>query len=522
MKFNSVRPLVSNSIWLKVMDRLQRRVSVICIPLEWFLPNDCADNNDVRKADAQKHLVFLYTEESDTWIPNHFGIKFLTPVSPDTVRFIWCSWKTDYRHLYLVESRRTASVEENFGTPTLDTTPTVLSEKQLTFGQWDVFSDMQAKFFCFFSTSTNSNVVMNVGILPSVSVDEKRSLIYFLGFADNPLESHLNSSVEVKPVLADWCNFAPFSYATSYICPTTKPIRISTLGSFYGNTDEGNPFDVLLERPEIRAAICCIPSYYIGGAVSSDGTWRENGVCPLPPPVRIFHESIWSRFTSEVSPPQLLECEGPDGGYQLQCMLFTPSNVAVATPRPTILFVYGGPCAQMVRNCWPTFLCLPLFMKMGYVVLVVDGRGSAYRGKQLEIAIGGRMGCVEIEDQVHALRYVASQNKCIDMKRVVVMGWSYGGYLAINALAKHPNLFKIAISGAPVVDWHLYDSAYTERYMGMPEEHEDNYNKASLRTQSFALNARFERSKCPFQAHCVVNRSNDQRWQTVPTKDISQ
>ncbi|KRX83017.1 Dipeptidyl peptidase 8 [Trichinella sp. T6] len=427
-----------SAIWLKVMDRLQRRVSVICIPLEWFLPNDCADNNDVRKADAQKHLVFLYTEESDTWIPNHFGIKFLTPVSPDTVRFIWCSWKTDYRHLYLVESRRTASVEENFDTPTLDITPTVLSEKQLTFGQWDV------------------------------SVDEKRSLIYFLGFADNSLESHL--------------------YATSYICPTTKPIRISTLGSFYGNTDEGNPFGfsndytllAVFRSNFVTPGECVIYALKFETFFSNDLKYvlpsaashliisvapypAMNGVCPLPPPGRIFHESIWSRFTSEVSPPQLLECEGPDGGYQLQCMLFTPSNVAVATPRPTIFF-----------------LCLPLFMKMGYVVLVVDGRGSAYRGKQLEIAIGGRMGCVEIEDQVHALRYVASQNKCIDMKRVVVMGWSYGGYLAINALAKHPNIFKIAISGAPVVDWHLYDSAYTERYMGMPEEHVDNYDKASL------------------------------------------
>ncbi|KRX54945.1 Dipeptidyl peptidase 8 [Trichinella sp. T9] len=458
-----------------------RRVSVICIPLEWFLPNDCADNNDIRKADAQKHLVFLYTEESDTWIPNHFGIKFLTPVSPDTVRFIWCSWKTDYRHLYLVESRRTASVEENFDTPTLDITPTVLSEKQLTFGQWDVFSGMQAIII----KGKTSKLTERMGLKFRVSVDEKRSLIYFLGFADNPLESHL--------------------YATSYICPTTKPIRISTLGSFYGNTDEGNPFGfsndytllAVFRSNFVTPGECVIYALKFETFFSNDLKYvlpsaashliisvapypAMNGVCPLPPPGRIFHESIWSRFTNEVSPPQLLECEGPDGGYQLQCMLFTPSNVAVATPRPTILFVYGGPCAQMVRNCWPTFLCLPLFMKMGYVVLVVDGRGSAYRGKQLEIAIGGRMGCVEIEDQVHALRYVASQKKCIDMKRVVVMGWSYGGYLAINALAKHPNIFKIAISGAPVVDWHLYDSAYTERYMGMPEEHVDNYDKASL------------------------------------------
>ncbi|KRX54947.1 Dipeptidyl peptidase 8 [Trichinella sp. T9] len=470
-----------SAIWLKVMDRLQRRVSVICIPLEWFLPNDCADNNDIRKADAQKHLVFLYTEESDTWIPNHFGIKFLTPVSPDTVRFIWCSWKTDYRHLYLVESRRTASVEENFDTPTLDITPTVLSEKQLTFGQWDVFSGMQAIII----KGKTSKLTERMGLKFRVSVDEKRSLIYFLGFADNPLESHL--------------------YATSYICPTTKPIRISTLGSFYGNTDEGNPFGfsndytllAVFRSNFVTPGECVIYALKFETFFSNDLKYvlpsaashliisvapypAMNGVCPLPPPGRIFHESIWSRFTNEVSPPQLLECEGPDGGYQLQCMLFTPSNVAVATPRPTILFVYGGPCAQMVRNCWPTFLCLPLFMKMGYVVLVVDGRGSAYRGKQLEIAIGGRMGCVEIEDQVHALRYVASQKKCIDMKRVVVMGWSYGGYLAINALAKHPNIFKIAISGAPVVDWHLYDSAYTERYMGMPEEHVDNYDKASL------------------------------------------
>ncbi|KNC76490.1 hypothetical protein SARC_11015 [Sphaeroforma arctica JP610] len=121
-----------------------------------------------------------------------------------------------------------------------------------------------------------------------------------------------------------------------------------------------------------------------------------------------------------------------------------------------------------------------LLAKLGYAVLIVDGRGSIRRGTAFENHIKGRVGQVEIDDQVEALEYFSATFGCIDMSRIAIHGWSYGGYLALMGLATRPDIFKLAISGAPVTDWEFYDSAFTERYLGLPEDNPQAYEAANL------------------------------------------
>lgn len=128
----------------------------------------------------------------------------------------------------------------------------------------------------------------------------------------------------------------------------------------------------------------------------------------------------------------------------------------------------------------------------GFAVVVIDGRGSSDRGLEFESYINGRLGLVEIEDQISGLQYIhdakigaepTADNRLesvVDMARVAITGWSYGGYLSLMGLAQRPDVFKIAIAGAPVTQWELYNSAYTERYMGLPSENSKLYNDSSV------------------------------------------
>ncbi|VDN21904.1 unnamed protein product [Gongylonema pulchrum] len=111
------------------------------------------------------------------------------------------------------------------------------------------------------------------------------------------------------------------------------------------------------------------------------------------------------------------------------------------------------------------------FTSLGYAVLLIDGRGSSNRGLSFEAAIKNRLGTVEIEDQVEGLREVAKRaDGLLDLRRVAIMGWSYGGYLALLCLAKCPEVYRAAIVGGAVTCWQLYDTAYTERYLGLPSD----------------------------------------------------
>jgi dipeptidyl-peptidase-4 len=114
----------------------------------------------------------------------------------------------------------------------------------------------------------------------------------------------------------------------------------------------------------------------------------------------------------------------------------------------------------------------------GFAVIKVDNRGSNRRGLVFEAPIWGNMGELEVADQVAGVKWAVKEGFA-DAERVAVSGWSYGGYMALKCLTDRPDIFHAAVSGAPVTDWTLYDTAYTERYMGFPQENVEGYAKAS-------------------------------------------
>ena len=120
------------------------------------------------------------------------------------------------------------------------------------------------------------------------------------------------------------------------------------------------------------------------------------------------------------------------------------------------------------------------FRSQGYVVFVLDNRGSARRGFDFESKINRAMGNVEIEDQALGAKWLI-QNKIADPERIGVYGWSYGGYVSLLCLMKYPDLFKVAVSGAPVTSWDGYDTHYTERYMGTPVTNPNGYSTSDVR-----------------------------------------
>jgi dipeptidyl-peptidase 4 len=157
-----------------------------------------------------------------------------------------------------------------------------------------------------------------------------------------------------------------------------------------------------------------------------------------------------------------------------------------AGPLPVLLDPYGGPHAQRVLRARDAFTTPQWFADQGFAVLVTDGRGSPGRGTDWERTLAGDLGSAPLEDQVDALHAAAEAHPgVLDLDRVTIRGWSFGGYLAALAVLRRPEVFRAAIAGAPVTDWRLYDTHYTERYLGQPDA--GAYERSSLLDEAAAL-----------------------------------
>jgi dipeptidyl-peptidase 4 len=147
---------------------------------------------------------------------------------------------------------------------------------------------------------------------------------------------------------------------------------------------------------------------------------------------------------------------------------------------PVLLDPYGGPHAQRVLSSQAAHLTSQWLADQGFAVLVVDGRGSPGRGPEWERAIHGDLASAVLEDQIDALHAAAELEPRLDLDRVAIRGWSFGGYLAALAVLRRPDVFHAAVAGAPVTDWRLYDTHYTERYLGHPDQDPGAYDVSSL------------------------------------------
>jgi dipeptidyl-peptidase-4 len=145
---------------------------------------------------------------------------------------------------------------------------------------------------------------------------------------------------------------------------------------------------------------------------------------------------------------------------------------------PAIVDVYGGPGVQTVRNQWYELDMDQVYAQRGYVVWQMDNRGSNGRGHAFETPIYRDLGKQEVADQRLGVEHLIGMG-FVDAKRVGITGWSYGGYMTIHCLLFAPDVFRVGVAGAPVTDWHNYDTIYTERYMGLPERNKSAYDDAS-------------------------------------------
>ncbi|XP_055634110.1 inactive dipeptidyl peptidase 10 isoform X2 [Toxorhynchites rutilus septentrionalis] len=164
------------------------------------------------------------------------------------------------------------------------------------------------------------------------------------------------------------------------------------------------------------------------------------------------------------------------GGYHAQVRLFLPPGLREdeITRYPMIVHVYSGPGTQLVTDKWRIDWNTYLAGTKDYIVTQIDGRGSSGQGYQLLHEVYRRLGTVEVSDQLEVAEYLRDSLHFVDKRRVGIWGWSYGGYTAALAMASPTTLFQCGISVAPVTNWKLYDSTYTERYMGLPNV-TDNY-----------------------------------------------
>ncbi|MYE57150.1 MAG: S9 family peptidase [Acidimicrobiaceae bacterium] len=149
-------------------------------------------------------------------------------------------------------------------------------------------------------------------------------------------------------------------------------------------------------------------------------------------------------------------------------------------PLPVLLDPYGGPHAQRVQRAEALFHTSQWFADQGFAVLVADGRGTPGRGPDFERTVRGDLAGPVLDDQIDALEAAARLNPRLDLTRTAIRGWSFGGYLAALAVLRRPDVFSAAIAGAPVTDWRLYDTHYTERYLGHPAEEPGNYERTDL------------------------------------------
>ncbi len=274
--------------------------------------------------------------------------------------------------------------------------------------------------------------------------DEATGEVWFTGRQDTPLERHL--------------------YAVK---PGEKVRRVSRDAAHHevNFSEDGSHYVDLL------STVTSPPGVSLHGVDGTRLTWLlENKVeegHPLAPYVKDWIQ------------PEFGEIKAEDG-TALHYRLYKPEGFDDGGKHPVIVYLYGGPGAQRVTNSWGSDTTFCQYMaQQGYGVFTLDNRGSTARGKAFEDPIYHAMGEVEVRDQVQGVKFLRGLD-WVDPDRVGVHGSSYGGYMTLMTMFKEPEYFKAGAAGAPVTDWALYDTHYTERFLGDPKAPGEVYEKSSV------------------------------------------
>ena len=182
-----------------------------------------------------------------------------------------------------------------------------------------------------------------------------------------------------------------------------------------------------------------------------------------------------------------------DGHTKLFYRLVKPVNFDPNKKYPTVVYVYGGPGVRNVDASWNyAARSWEIYMaQKGYVIFVLDNRGSSERGFAFETATYHRLGQEEMKDQMRGVDYLKSL-PYVDANRIGVHGWSFGGFMTTSLITNYPDVFKVGVAGGPVIDWKYYEVMYGERYMGTPQENPEGYAQSSLLNKAKDLKGRLQ------------------------------
>ncbi|OUL31489.1 S9 family peptidase [Nostoc sp. RF31YmG] len=200
----------------------------------------------------------------------------------------------------------------------------------------------------------------------------------------------------------------------------------------------------------------------------------------------------YAKYRQAQRPVEFGTLTAADGRTELHYSLIKPEHFDPKKRYPVMVFVYGGPAAQTVTDAWAAkgdALFNQYLAQQGYVVFSLDNRGTPRRGRDFGGALYGRQGTVEVDDQLRGVAWLKSQ-PWVDGARIGVQGWSNGGYMTLMLLAKHSEAYACGVAGAPVTDWALYDTHYTERYMNLPAANVAGYQEARIASHLDGLTAK--------------------------------
>lgn len=279
-------------------------------------------------------------------------------------------------------------------------------------------------------------------------VDEKNGWVYFSGRADTPLEKHLYKvTLDGK---------SPDHVARITKRNGTHNVTFAKNGASYLDN-----FSNITTPPQVS----------LHSAQGKHITWLEQNKLDNAHPVAPYYNDLVQ--------PKFGTISANDEQTQLFYKLYQPKDLTPGKKYPVIVKVYGGPHAQRVTNRWEGADLTQYFIDQGFIVFQLDNRGSNYRGTAFEFPIYEHLGKVELEDQVSGVEFLRTL-PFVDPERIGIYGHSYGGYMALMGMFKAGDYFAAGVSGAPVTDWLLYDTHYTERYLNHPNKNADGYEKSSV------------------------------------------
>jgi dipeptidyl-peptidase-4 len=283
-------------------------------------------------------------------------------------------------------------------------------------------------------------------------VDEDRGLVYFIANAESPLERHL--------------------YSVSFTDESLQMQRITIDAGWHAVAMSGDArmFLDTFSTPDLPPSLTLRS---VTGETLADLV-----------PNKITRDHPYAPYLADHLPTEFGTLTAKDG-QTLHYQIIKPRNLEAGHRYPVIVDVYGGPGNQRVRKAWGGYprgnegFFRQYLAQNGYIVFTLDNRGSGSRGVRFETALFQHLGSVEVEDQVTGVNFLRTL-PYVDPARIGVFGWSYGGYMALMCMMQAPDVFAAGVSGAPVTDWKLYDTHYTERFMGTPQSNPEGYAHSSV------------------------------------------